>query len=69
MKLLLTAILLTFSTLGMANELTLTNAESSQIEAAMASDRGKGKKARRNKRAKRRRKKKCASAARRNYAG
>tara|TARA_Y100000385_G_C13092194_1_gene639356 strand:- start:164 stop:373 length:210 start_codon:yes stop_codon:yes gene_type:complete len=69
MKLLLTALLLTISTLGMANEATLTSSESTQIEASIASDKGKGKKARRNKRANRKRKRRCAKSAHRNFAG
>lgn len=68
MKLFLTAILLSLSTLAMANEATLNTTATSNIEAFVGSD-GGNKKSRRNKRANRKRKKRCASAARRNFAG
>ncbi|MFT5858190.1 MAG: hypothetical protein ACI865_000274 [Flavobacteriaceae bacterium] len=68
MKLFLTAVLLSFSTLGMANDATLNTTATTNIEAFIGSDRG-NKKARRKKRANKKRKKRCASAARRNFAG
>ena len=68
MKLFLTAVLLSFSTSGMANNAVLNTAATADIEASIGADRG-NKKARRNKRANKKRRKRCAGAARRNFAG
>jgi hypothetical protein len=68
MKILLTAILISICSAGMATEITVSANEKAQVEAFIGADRGK-KKARRNKRINKKRKRKCQNFGRRSFAG
>jgi hypothetical protein len=68
MKVLLTAILISICSAGMATEITVSAAETTQVEASIGADRGK-RKARRNKRINKKRKRKCNNFGRRSFAG